>query len=207
MAYTTKEEQLAALRAPFPPEVIKRRDLAGVTLVYVEWTTVQERLAEVFPGQYNLDCGQVFNTPLRVAMEVILTVTYVDGTQQRVTGWGSSDKLYAKGRKLGNNWVLYPDDYPYELRAMSNDAEKGAFSDGFKVVCSKLGLALDLYIKEKRAELYETEPEHEAPKPRKQRSASAPEPEAVSEATDTPEAPKAGSGLSRFKTKKAAINE
>lgn len=144
MKYSTAEDQLTALREKFPPEDICVREENNLKLYYLEWSTVQNRLLDVMGvGGFDIEVGRVFVSKTRVDVECILTLRFMDGSKQRLTGFGSSELLFLKADK----------ELPLEDRRWASESYKAAQSDGFKVAASKVGVGLYLYNKDDRTEL------------------------------------------------------
>lgn len=148
--YTTDQEQLEALAAPFPPECHKQREESGKTFTYLEHTVVAERLREVLGTGLTIRTGQVIHNPTitvndqiygYVDMEVIIEATFVSGRKMTVSGWGESDILATK--PLDEDALERG-----KKRGRANQPWKSAFSDGLKVAATRLGVGAYLYDKE-----------------------------------------------------------
>ena len=142
--YTTAQEQLDALSAPFPIEEIRQREQGGQVLNYFESSTIMKRLLEVMGTNYSISTGRieryvVDNQPRRVDMEVIVRLIWVDGTETSITGWGSADIQYSKT----DNWRIV------------SDFMKVANTDGIKICLSKLGVGAALYDSNYRKDMVE----------------------------------------------------
>lgn len=142
MRYQTKQDQLEALIRPFPRSEVKTRDEGGSTLSYYEASTIMKRLVDVMGSGFSIESGRieryaVEGKPRRLDMEVIVTLTWVDGSQSRLTGWGSADIQYSKK----DEWRIV------------SDFMKAALTDGTKVGLSKVGLGSELYDSTYRASL------------------------------------------------------
>jgi len=140
--YQNKQDQLAALSAPFKPEDVRQREQGGQMLSYFESSTIMKRLLEVMGTGYSIECGRVRDYApdgklRRVDMEVIVTLRWVDGTESKLTGWGSSDVQYSKKD---------PD-------SIVSDFMKAALTDGIKVALSKIGVGAELYDSQYRKKL------------------------------------------------------
>jgi len=134
MKFTSNDDQLEALRAPFPIEEIKEREEAGKTLYYYEASTIMKRLVEVMGTGFSIDSGRIeryeFENKLRrVDLEVTVTLRWQDGTESRLTGWGSSDVQYS----TRDTWRIV------------SDFMKSSLTDGIKVALSKIGVGSELY--------------------------------------------------------------
>lgn len=144
MEFKDKAEQLAALREDFDPAEIQVREENGIKLHYLEWSTVQNRLLDVLgAGGFDITVKDVFERKTRIDTLVELTVRWIDGSHNTVSGFGSSDILYLKADK----------ELPFDERRWASDSYKSSFSDASKVAASKLGVGLYLYSKTDREEL------------------------------------------------------
>lgn len=144
MCYVNAQEQFQALREKFDPADIMTREENGLKLYYLEWNTVQNRLLDVMgTGGFDMKVGRIFQSETRVDMECILTLRYVDGKSQKVTGFGSANILILKADR----------ELPVADRRWASESYKAAQSDGFKVAASKVGVGLYLYNKDDRTEL------------------------------------------------------
>lgn len=140
--YKDKQQQLEALSAPFAIGDIRQREEGGQVLNYFESSTIMKRLLEVMGTGYSIDAGRIEHySPegklRRVDMEVIVTLTWVDQSESRVTGWGSSDIQYSKN----------------DPTRIVSDYMKSAYTDGIKVALSKIGVGAALYDTEYRKTL------------------------------------------------------
>jgi len=151
MNYNTKQEQLQALCRPFPVEEVKSRDEGGKSLSYYEGATIMKRLTDVMGCGYSIATGRVErylvdDKPRRIDMEVIVSLRWVDGSESRLTGWGSSDIQYSKK----DEWRIV------------SDFMKTSATDGIKVALSKIGVGAELYDSAYRASLGAVKEEQEA---------------------------------------------
>ena len=133
--YQSDDEQLAALRVPFPVSEVKTREQGGATLNYYEAHTIQQRLLDVLGTGLSIKTKNVVATVSAVNIETVLEITWVSGKTSRVSGWGSSDILLRSNGKVAND--------PY----------KSAATDSIKVAASKLGVAAELYDSDYRERL------------------------------------------------------
>lgn len=139
--FTTDTDQLAAARADFPPEQIKKREQGGEELSYYEHTVVNDRLLDVFGSGYSMEVGRVWAGEKYVDVEVILTLTWVSGKTTRLVGIGRSDVLRGK----------------LDAEKIVNEPLKSATSDGLKVAAMRLGVGAELYDKGYREDLKKQE--------------------------------------------------
>lgn len=151
MNYETKQDQLQALCRPFPVEEVKTRDEGGFTLNYYEAATIMKRLLDVLGCGYSIENGRIERYEhdgklRRVDMEVIVTLTWVDGSISRLTGWGTSDIQYSRN----DEWRIV------------SDYMKTAATDGIKVALTKIGVGAELYDSSYRASLTEKKEQLEA---------------------------------------------
>ena len=126
--FATDQEQLAALRVPFPVSEVKTRDQGGTPLHYYDGYTINQRLLDVLGTGFSVRTGAVRESEDRIEMETILEVEWLSGKRSQVAGWGSADVLRSK-----------------TTGKFSNDPYKSAHTDSIKVAASKLGLGAELY--------------------------------------------------------------
>ena len=113
-------EQVAALAAPFPPELVKQVDKGFGPVDYVDHAHVTERLNQVIPGWTWEPMGRT-DTGLPAFDDIgglWIWLELPDGT--KVPGYG-------------------------EPGQRGHDAIKGAISDAIKNAAMRLGVALDLW--------------------------------------------------------------